>query len=264
MITALSGLIRSINMHLYFKMRKKQIKRLAWLPLILLLPGCASLNGPPDPHDPWEGFNRTMYNFNDKLDRAILKPVATGYRKITPDPAEKGISNFFSNLDDIIVIANDILQLKPLQALSDTGRFLINSTLGIGGLFDVATSMGLQKHDEDFGQTLGRWGLGQGPYLVLPFFGSSSVRDGAGLAVDQYTHPLREVEDREARAGLYLLNTVSLRAALLEAGDIVDEAAYDPYIFLRELYIQRRRNLVYDGSPPIAPLEEEIDIFSDE
>lgn len=205
-----------------------------------------------------------MYNFNDKLDQAVLKPVAKGYRTITPDPAEKSIANFFSNLDDVLVIANDILQLKPIEALADTGRLLVNSTLGIAGLFDVATPMGLKKHDEDFGQTLGRWGAAPGPYLVLPFFGSSSVRDGAGLAVDQYMYPVRQVEDTGTRTGLYLLNTVSVRAGLLEAGDILDEAAYDPYIFLRELYFQRRHNLVYDGSPPADPMDEEIDIFSDE
>jgi phospholipid-binding lipoprotein MlaA len=245
-------------------MSKPLFHQCVWPAVMLLLSGCATLNGPPDPHDPWERFNRTMYSFNDKLDRTVLKPVAKGYRSVTPDSAEKGISNFFSNIDDVIVIANDIFQLKPVQALSDTGRFLINSTLGIGGLFDVATPIGLKKHDEDFGQTLGRWGIDQGPYLVLPFFGSSSIRDGFGLATDLYMHPLNEVEDSGARAGLFLLNTVSLRAGLLEAGDIVDEAAYDPYIFLRELYLQRRRNLVHDGSPPADPLDEEIDIFSDE
>lgn len=245
-------------------MSKIQLHQLAWLAVVLLLSGCATLSGPPDPHDPWERFNRTMYRFNDKLDRAVLKPVAKGYRTITPDPAEKGINNFFSNLDDILVIANDVLQLKPLQALSNTGRFLVNSTLGIAGFFDVATPIGLDKHSEDFGQTLGRWGISQGPYLVLPFFGSSTVRDGTGLAVDQYMYPLREVEDREARIGLHVLNIVSLRAGLLEAGDIVNEAAYDPYIFLRELYIQRRQNLIHDGTPPPDPIDEEIDIFSDE
>lgn len=245
-------------------MNKTEIHRLAWLAAVLWLSGCASVNGPPDSQDPWERFNRTMYNFNDKFDRAVLKPVAKGYRAVTPDPAEKGIGNFFSNLDDVIVIANDIVQFKPLQALSDTGRFLVNSTLGIAGLFDVATPIGLKKHDEDFGQTLGRWGVGQGPYLVLPFLGSSSVRDGIGLVTDQRINPVREVENSDTRAGLYLLNIVSLRAGLLEAGDIVDEAAYDPYIFIRELYLQRRQNLVYDGSPPVDPMDEEIDIFSDE
>jgi phospholipid-binding lipoprotein MlaA len=245
-------------------MSKTKIHQLAWLAAVLWLSGCASVNGPPDPQDPWERFNRAMYNFNDKFDRVLLKPVAKGYRFITPDPAEKGVGNFFSNLDDAVVVVNDVLQFKPLQALSDTGRFLVNSTLGIAGLFDVATPIGLKKHDEDFGQTLGRWGIGQGPYLVLPFFGSSSVRDGAGLAADLSMYPLNRVDDREARAGLYVLNTVSIRAGLLEAGNIVDEAAYDPYIFLRELYLQRRQSLVYDGSPPAETDNEEIDIFSDE
>lgn len=245
-------------------MNKTRIRQLAWLAAILCLSGCASVNGPPDPQDPWERFNRAMYKFNNEFDKAVLAPAAKGYRYITPDPAEKGVNNFFSNLDDVLVVINDVLQFKPRQALSDTGRFLVNSTLGIAGLFDVATPIGLKKHDEDFGQTLGRWGLGPGPYLVLPFFGLSSVRDGIGLAADLSMYPLTHVDDREARAGLYILQTVSVRAGLLEAGNIVSEAAYDPYIFLREMYLQRRQNLVYDGSPPANPADEEIDIFSDE
>ncbi len=232
--------------------------------LCLLLGGCASLNGPPDPHDPWERFNRSMHKFNDGLDRAVLKPTAKGYRAIMPDPAEKGVRNFFSNLGEIRVIVNDILQLKPITALSDLARFVTNTTIGIYGLFDVATHLGLKKHDEDFGQTLGKWKTPPGPYLVLPFLGPSSVRDGFGRLVDGQLNPIWQADDAEARIGLYLLDVVSLRAELLEAGDIIDEAAFDPYIFLREAYLQRRRNLVYDGNPPSEPLDEEIDIFSDD
>lgn len=232
--------------------------------LLATLAGCATLDGPTEPHDPWEGFNRSMHTFNDKLDRAVLRPVARGYRAVTPDAAERGISNFFSNLGEVKTLVNDLLQLKPLKALSSTGRLLINSTIGIGGLFDVATPMGLEKHQEDFGQTLGRWGVGTGPYLVLPFFGPSTVRDGSGLPVDAQLYPVREVDDREARYGLYALDVVSGRAELLEAGDILDEAAYDRYVYMREFYLQRRRNLVHDGQPPPEELDEEIDIFSDD
>lgn len=233
--------------------------------ILLALSGCATLDGPTEPHDPWERFNRGMYNFNDKIDRAILKPVAKGYRAVTPDAVEKGISNFFSNLGEIKVLANDILQLKLITALSDTGRFLVNSTIGIGGLFDVAKHMKLEKHNEDFGQTLGRWGVPDGPYLVLPFFGPSSVRDSIGIRADFELNPINEVDDYDTRTALYALDIVQTRAWLLEAGEIVDEAAFDPYIFMREAYLQRRRNLVFDGKPPAETGEdEEIDIFSDD
>lgn len=233
---------------------------------LVAVSGCATLDGPTDAHDPWERFNRGMYTFNDKVDRAVLKPVAKGYRAITPNAVEKGISNFFGNLGEIRVIANDILQLKLVRALSDTSRFVVNSTIGIAGLFDVATHMGLDKHDEDFGQTLGRWGAGTGPYLVLPFFGPSSVRDGIGLVGDYQIDPIGEVDDRDKRNALYAVSIIDNRAQLLEAGEILDEAAFDPYIFLREAYFQRRRNQVYDGAPPVLETEdnEEIDIFSDD
>lgn len=227
--------------------------------------GCASIDGPREPHDPWEGYNRAMHSFNDKVDRAVLKPTAKGYRAITPDPVEKGISNFFSNLGEVKVIVNDLLQFKLLHFLSDTGRLVTNSTLGIGGLFDVASHFGMKKHDEDFGQTLGRWGVGQGPYLVLPFLGPSSVRDGIGEYGDYFADPIREVDDRDHRLALRALDIIDGRAQLLEAGEIVDEAAFDPYIFLREAYLQRRRYQVYDGDlPDIDDEQDDIDIFSDE
>src|SRR3990172_4959432 len=181
--------------------------------------------------DPLEGFNRAMYTFNDKLDRYVLKPLAKGYRAITPAPVSKSISNFFSNLHDPAIMLNNLIQGKPKQAASDLGRVLVNSTIGIAGLFDVASKMGLEKHNEDFGQTLAVWGVGDGPYLVLPFFGPSNVRDGAALPVE----------------------TIYRRAQLLHASDILDQAAgQDPYVFVREASRQRRRNLIYDGNPPQA------------
>ncbi len=236
--------------------------------LIILnaLAGCAGLDRPAEPHDPWERLNRSMYTFNDKLDVAVLEPTAKGYRIITPDPVEAGISNFFSNLGEITVIVNDILQFKPVEAISDSGRFIVNSSIGIGGLFDVAKHMGLRKREEDFGQTLGYWGVNDGPYLVLPFFGPSSVRDGLGFVADIQIRPIKEIDDRDHRLILNTLNVISNRAELLEAGEILDEAAFDPYIFLREAYLQRRNNLVYDGKVPMDSTadDEEIDIFSDD
>jgi phospholipid-binding lipoprotein MlaA len=203
--------------------------------------------------DPLEGFNRAMYTFNDKFDRYLLKPVAKGYRAITPKPVRKGISNFFSNLHDPGVMLNNLLQGKPKQAVSDLGRVFVNSTIGIAGLFDVASKMGMEKHNEDFGQTLGKWGVGEGPYLVLPFLGPSNVRDGAALPVDWETYPPNHMEEQSTRNKMLVVEVVDKRAQYLEAGDILDQAAgQDPYIFVREAYRQRRINQIHDGNPPQA------------
>ena len=216
----------------------------------LLLGGCASVpTDARDPADPWEGFNRSMYNFNDGLDKAVLKPVAQGYQAVMPDPADKAVSNFFSNLDDIWVIVNDLLQFKFHQALEDFARFTFNSTFGILGLIDIASDMGLPKHEEDFGQTLGAWGVNTGPYLVLPFFGPSNMRDGIGLVADSYGDVVwREVEPTRDRNVLYGLRLVDKRADLLRSEKIFREAALDPYVFMRESYLQRREFLVTDGA----------------
>ncbi len=237
---------------------------LVWFPL---LSGCATLEGPPDPDDPFERYNRAMYQFNDSLDRAVLKPVAEGYVKVTPKPVRNGITNFFSNLDDVIVVINDVLQLKLLQAASDLTRFVVNSTLGIVGIFDVATPMGLPKHNEDFGQTLGRWGVGSGPYLVLPYFGPSSPRDGLGLYVDlaEFSLIWNEIDDVATRNTLVAINVVNTRAGLLNASSILDVAALDPYIFTRDAWKQRRLYQVYDGDPPEEAFDDEFaDEFEDE
>lgn len=216
-------------------------------------PPAGAEEGQNNARDPLEGFNRAMYSFNDKFDRYLLKPVAKGYRAITPQPVRRGISNFFSNLHDPGIMLNNLLQGKPKQAGSDLGRFLVNSTLGIAGLFDVASKMGMEKHNEDFGQTLGKWGVGEGPYLVLPFLGSSSVRDGAALPVDWETYPPNHMEETSTRDKMLVVEVVDKRAQYLEAGDILDQAAgQDPYIFVREAYRQRRVNQIYDGNPPQA------------
>ena len=243
--------------------------------LILSNTGCATLDGPADPNDPLESYNRAMYQFNETFDTYIFKPVAQGYDTITPAPVQKGISNFFRNLDDVLVIVNDLLQLKFKQAASDTGRFLINSTLGLFGLIDWATDMGLEKHNEDFGQTLGYWGVPSGPYFVLPILGSSTIRDTAGFAVDEsYFDPIyKQIEDgypvssRPDEAAVWsmtILKAVDIRANLLKGKKVMDEAALDPYVFLREAYLQRRKDLVYDGKPPKdKPVFDESELFED-
>ncbi|MDD5390755.1 MAG: VacJ family lipoprotein [Gallionellaceae bacterium] len=216
--------------------------------ITLQLAGCAS-NG--DPRDPLEPMNRAIHSFNEGLDRMVMKPVATGYQTVMPGFAQTGVRNFFSNLNDVSVLANDILQLKLESSTSDVLRISINSTFGFLGVLDIASEMGLHKHNEDFGQTLGRWGVGNGPYLVLPFFGPSSFRDGAGLVVDStYTDLLMQVDDIPTRNQAWVVRAISRRAELLDAKNAIDAAALDPYEFSRDLYLAHRRGLVYDGKPP--------------
>jgi len=216
----------------------------------LVLQGCATVEGPTDPEDPFESFNRAVYTFNDTLDKAILKPVAQGYNAALPNPVNKGVSNFFSNLDDVVVVFNDLLQLKIGQALSDTARVFFNSTIGIFGLIDVASGMDLPKHDEDLGQSFGYWGIDTGPYLVIPFLGPSDIRDAVGRVGDAYVDPLNDITPDGTRNGLLLLEGVDIRAGLLSASKVLKEAALDEYLFVRDAYLQRRENLVYDGDPP--------------
>ena len=216
----------------------------------LVLQGCATVEGPTDPEDPFESFNRAMYTFNDTLDKAILKPVAKGYNAALPDPVNKGVSNFFSNIDDVVVIFNDLLQLKIGQALSDTARVFFNTTIGVLGFIDVASGMDLPKHDEDLGQTFGYWGIDTGPYLVLPFLGSSDIRDTIGLIGDAYVDPLNDITPNDTRNWLIVLEGVDTRAGLLSASKVLQEAALDEYLFVRDAYLQRRQNLVHDGDPP--------------
>ncbi|BAU48932.1 ABC transporter [Sulfurifustis variabilis] len=230
--------------------------------LFALLPGCATTardgDAPasydaPENADPLEPFNRAMYTFNDKFDRYLLKPVAKGYRAVMPAPVRRGVSNFFANLTEPLVALNSALQGKWSDAGSDLGRFATNTTLGLFGLFDVATRFGLERHNEDFGQTFGVWGVGEGPYLVLPFLGPSNFRDGFGLIPYYYAHPVTYMEEQSTAYKLYALEAVDTRARLLDAGDILDQAAgEDPYVFVREAYLQRRRNLVADGAAPTA------------
>ncbi len=193
--------------------------------------------------DPWEGYNRAVFRFNDGFDRAILKPVAKGYKAVMPDFAEQGVSNVFSNLGEISNILNGLLQAKFSQAGKDTGRFVINSTIGIAGLFDVAGHAGLAKGDgEDFGQTLGYWGVNSGPFVVLPFFGPKTLRDAGAFPVDWYTDPVNHIEDDATRWGIRAVDIIQTRANLLEADKLISG---DKYTFIRDAYLQRREFLIH-------------------
>lgn len=214
---------------------------------LTMLGGCASTGNPRDPIEP---FNRGVYQFNDAVDKVLLKPAAEVYRGVLPQFVRTGVSNIFSNINDVIVALNNLLQGKFIDAVSDVGRIAVNSTIGLLGVFDVATELGLEKHDEDFGQTLGYWGIGDGPYLVLPFFGPKNVRDTFGLFVDYKTDPITYIDPTRDRNIVRGVRIVNRRAELLETSKILETAALDPYEFVRDAYLQRRRNLVHDGSPP--------------
>ncbi len=201
--------------------------------------------------DPLEPINRAVHQFNEVVDRVAMKPIAEGYRAITPGFVQTGVRNFFSNLNDVTVLTNNLLQFKIEQGASDFLRLAVNTTFGLLGLLDVAAEMGLKKHDEDFGQTLGRWGIDAGPYLVLPLFGPSSFRDAVGLYVDRnYTDPVGQIDDTGVRNRTAALRVVSRRSDLLDAKAAIDMAALDGYEFTRDFYLERRRALVYDGRPP--------------
>ncbi|ASJ75918.1 VacJ family lipoprotein [Granulosicoccus antarcticus] len=217
--------------------------------LALYLTGCAS-NPPTGPvYDPFENANRKIYAFNTAVDNAVLKPVAKGYRFILPDFVEVGVNNFFSNLDDINVIVNGLLQGKFKQAGSDTGRFLYNSTAGILGLIDFSTRAGMVKHNESFGQTLGVWGIGEGPYLMLPFLGPANGRSSTGLVVETFTTNVDPylTDNSDALIGLTALELIALRARLLAAGQFLDNAI-DPYQTLRDFWVQQHRSATWEGT----------------
>lgn len=211
--------------------------------------GCASVPN-PDQRDPFESFNRGVHVFNEGLDQAIFKPVATVYRDVTPQLVRTGVGNFLGNLDDAWSSVNSLLQGKLRHAVDNFFRFGVNSTMGIFGLFDVASEMQIERHAEDFGQTLGAWGAGPGAYLVLPFFGPSTIRDAIALPVDSNGDFISHVDDVATRNGLRVLNVVDTRAGLLGVSSSLDEVAFDKYSFTRDAFLQRRRNAIYDGDPP--------------
>jgi phospholipid-binding lipoprotein MlaA len=226
----------------------------AWLALALAVlgtTGCAT-TAPSDPRrDPWEGFNRKVFSFNEGVDRAVVKPAATGYRAVVPEVARNGVDNVLGNLGDVWSTANQFLQGKVQAGFEMGMRVLVNTSFGLGGLLDVASEAQLPRQSEDLGQTLGRWGLGTGPYLVLPLLGPSTVRDAAALPVDLAAGPpqllFKEPRDRN---GATFFQFVHRRAQLLDATRALDDAALDKYILVRDGYLARRRNLVYDGDPP--------------
>jgi phospholipid-binding lipoprotein MlaA len=232
-----------------------------------LFVGFALLSGSAfaaDPRDPFESFNRGVYRINEQLDRAVLKPIAEGYRAVFPPFVRQSVTHVFSNLGDVRVGLNNALQGKFSAAYSDFGRVMINSTLGVLGLFDIASEAGIEKHDEDFGQTLGWWGVRDGPFLMLPFFGPSGGRDLVGFGVDYLTDPVTYVGPSRSQNQLVGTRFVERRSELLDATNVLDVAALDPYEFLRDAYLQRRRNLIHDGTPPrddrvmVPPPEPEI------
>jgi phospholipid-binding lipoprotein MlaA len=210
------------------------------------LAGCATVQTPTK-GDPLEGFNRTVFKLNDTVDKYALKPVAQGYQWAVPQPVRSSVTNFFSNIGDVYVAANNLLQLKIADGVSDVMRVTINTVFGVGGLFDVATLARLPKHTADFGITLGHYGVPSGPYLVLPLFGPSTARDAAGLIADYYGNPLSYVEPSSVSWALYGVNLVNTRANLLTTGDVLAGAALDKYSFIRNAYLQRRQYLISDG-----------------
>lgn len=237
-------------------------RTLSILVIANLLSACSStpvIEG--DKKDPWESWNRDVHGFNKDVDEAVLKPVAKGYQEVVPNPVDEGITNIFSNINDIGVTINDFLQFKFLQGGMDASRFLINTTVGVVGFFDVAKKLDLPKHDEDFGQTLGFWGVPNGSYMVLPFLGPSTPRDTVGLIGDALFNPLTYVSffggaaANVATAGATAVDVTDTRSDLMSSEKIVNEASVDRYDFLKNAYLQRRQYLIYDGNPP----EEDAD-----
>lgn len=236
----------------------------------VLLSGCVTApieESHQDTVDPFEGFNRGVFMLNDDIDKAVVKPIAELYDKLLPKLVSTSISNFFSNIDDVVVTINDILQFKMAQATSDAGRFVLNSTVGLLGLFDVATGAGLAKHDEDFGQTLGHWGVPTGPYLVVPLFGSSNFRDLTGLLVDRNFDPRLYNNVVFYRNLLYgsttFVDIIDTRAGLLSSEKVLNTASTDPYLFIRNAFLQRRAALVNDGKVAEGDKISDNELFDD-
>lgn len=231
----------------------------AGIVILAALAGCAT-TGPGSPKDPYEGFNRGVFEFNDVLDRYALKPLAQGYQKVVPETVRFIVGNMFANLGDVWTAFNQLLQGKPKFALTDMTRFAINSTWGFAGAADVASAIGIERHEEDFGQTLGRWGVPSGPYLVLPFFGPSSFRDAPSRYIDSYGSLNSYIPDIPSRNISYGLNVIDIRASLLRSERLLEGAALDKYSLIRDGWLQRRRNAVFDGDPP----EDELPNYDDD
>ena len=230
----------------------------------LLLTACAGTqNQHTDPeNDPWEGFNRKMYAFNDGLDK-VVRPVAVGYDKIMPDPFQRGVGNFFRNLDGPVTLVNTLLQGKFVQSADVFGRFLINSTVGLLGFFDVASKMGIPYYNEDLGQTLATWGYQDSSYLMLPFFGPSTLRDGVGRLTDSYYHPVGRAIHNEGVWAYYIVRGIDQRARYLDQ-DAELQNAYDPYVLMRDVWLQNRQYQIYDGDPPLNDYDLYLEDYPEE
>lgn len=229
----------------------KSCRELAFLTLLLgalgALNGCATAG---NPRDPIEGYNRAMFAFNDSVDKAIVEPAAQGYVLVVPSMLRIGVSNFFANIGDVFIAVNNLLQGKLPEALGDMGRVAVNSTVGLLGLIDVASDAGLEKHDEDFGQTFGRWGVADGPFVILPILGPRTLRDAFAQILDSTSDPLGQLNRVPTRNTLLVARGISERADYLSIGKIVDEAALDRYAYIRDAYLQRRRSKIHDGNAP--------------
>lgn len=217
--------------------------------LVMALQGCASVKS-ADARDPWESMNRSVYNFNDAVDTVAIKPAARVYESLVPKFVQTGVHNVLGNLGDVWSMANSALQLKGQHAVESFFRVSVNTVFGLGGILDIATEMRLERHKEDFGQTLGYWGVKPGPYIVLPILGPSTLRDTLAYPVDYKGDAVRQFSDQATRNSLVVLRVTDVRVGLLQAVDTLKEASLDPYTFVRDAYLQKRENDVYDGNPP--------------
>lgn len=232
------------------------LTRCCLMVLALALPGCASSR---NPHDPLEDFNRTMFGFNDKVDRMALRPAAEAYRKVVPPVVQTGVGNFFGNVGDVPTACNNLMQARMADGFSDVSRVLVNTTIGLGGVIDVATDLGMPKHDQDFGQTLGRWGVESGPYLVLPLLGSTTMRDALAMPVDFELNPWGRLFPVALRNTGSAIRVIDYRAYNLNAFSLIDDAALDKYEFVRDAYLQRRQGKIYKGTQPLQePADSDV------
>ena len=243
---------------------QKRLSLISLLVLSLILAGCAGTqNRHTDPeNDPWEGYNRKVFAFNDGLDK-VVRPVAVVYDKVMPDPFQRGVGNFFRNLDAPVTYVNQVLQGKFKQSVETIGRFLVNSTIGLLGFFDVATKWGMPFYNEDLGQTLANWGYADSRYLMLPFFGPSTFRDGTGRLIDSYYHPVGRVFHGSNEWGLWIVRGIDTRARFLSQ-DAELQGAYDPYVLMRDVWLQNRQYQIYDGDPPMMDYDLYLDDYSEE
>lgn len=245
-------------MNIQFVTRSSGARCCAALAVLVLASGCATAPN-ANPVDPFEPYNRSMTDFNTAVDDAVLKPVAKTYRAVLPQPVRTGVGNFFGNLNDAWSFVNNVLQAKPEGALHSFWRVVVNSSVGLGGVLDPASEMSLERHHEDFGQTLGRWGVPPGPYFVLPVLGPSTVRDTVAMPVNVLGQPIGHLQNIPLRNSLWVTEIIDRRARVLDAAELLESAALDPYSFTRDAYLQKRRNDIFDGNPPSTQERYDLD-----